>query len=56
MADCECCGNTPEMCDCEPCKECQAFTAFEDLAYGYCPDCYDDFEKLDLEDRLEKLL
>lgn len=54
MTACEWCGNSPAMCDCEPCKECQQFTAFEDLAYGYCPDCYDDLEKLDLEDKLEQ--
>ncbi len=49
---CEDCGNSPSMCDCQPCRECTEFYAFEDLKNGFCPDCYDDYDRLDLEDKL----
>lgn len=53
---CESCGNSHFMCDCQKCNECREYYAPEDINYGMCADCFDDFEKLDLEDRMEKLL
>lgn len=53
---CEHCGNIPSMCDCEPCRECTEFYAFEDLKDGFCPNCHADYDSLDLEDKMAVLL
>lgn len=38
------------------CKKCQEDYPAEDMPFGRCADCQDDFDSMDLEDRLEDCL
>jgi hypothetical protein len=51
---CDWCGNSDFMCDCRPCKVCKDKYAPEDMPLGLCPDCQDDFDSNDLENKLER--
>ena len=40
----------------KPCKECKEDYRPEELEpYGLCPDCYDNFDRQTLEEKLEDL-
>ena len=38
------------------CEKCKDTYPLEDMPWGLCPDCWDNLEKKDLEDRIEELL
>lgn len=53
---CDACGNSYAMCGCKNCVDCKEKYAAEDMQYGFCADCYDDFDKQDLETKFEQIL
>lgn len=53
---CDGCGNSGFLCTCKHCVDCKEKYATEDMQHGFCPDCFDDFSRKDLEEKLEYLL
>lgn len=53
---CDSCGNSYTMCGCNNCVDCKDKYAAEDMEHGFCPDCFDDFQRKDLEERVEQIL
>ena len=56
-SSCDWCGNGGSLCACKRCVDCKLNHDAEDInAHGFCEDCWDDFDKKPLEDKLERAL